>query len=79
MTGVLVLVEQYDPEASPQLRADLGNVDASRAAEAICMPKSITFSSHMRRFNASISGTSSVRSVWVASIRSSHWLGPRSR
>ena len=40
------------------------------------MPKSITFSSRMRRCSASISGTSSVRSVWVASIRSSHWLGP---
>ena len=60
-------------------RRPRGHVDASRAAAAICMPKSITFSARMRSCNASISGTSSVRSVWVASIRSSHWLGPRSR
>ena len=43
------------------------------------MPKSMTFSARMRWCSASISGTSSMRSVWVASIRSSYWLGPRSR
>ena len=80
MPGVLVLVEQHHPVAVPQRAArPAGTATASRAAAAICMPKSIAFSARSLACRASISGTSSVRSVCVASIRSSHWLGPRSR
>ncbi|CFE47136.1 Uncharacterised protein [Mycobacterium tuberculosis] len=43
------------------------------------MAKSITLPACIRSPNASSNGTNSARWVWVASIRSSHWLGPRSR
>ncbi len=57
MPGVLVLVEQHHPVAAPQLLADLRERRAaSRAAAAICKPKSITFSARMRACSASISG-----------------------
>ena len=48
VAGVLVLVEQAPPDTgSRSCSPTCGNVDASRAAEAICMPKSITFSARM--------------------------------
>jgi hypothetical protein len=72
MPGVLVLVEQHHPIAVPQFLTDLRKVTANRAADAICIPKSMTFAARMRSCSASSRGTSSVRSVWVASSRSSH-------
>ena len=71
--GVLVLVEQHHPEAVPQLRTHLRGTarPAARQRPSACRSPSPSPRATWRAGRRS-AGTSSVRSVCSASIRSSH-------